>query len=150
MIIHAFPFFNELELLEIRLAELAPVVDRFLLVEATQTFTGKPKPLYFEQNKDRFAQYAIEHVVIDPHPPDVVTPWQRENYPRHVMRERLCAMGLSPTDIVLLSDLDEIPRAEAVARCLRTLPYEVPPDGNCLNHFALKTKTRGKDGLKQI
>nr|WP_165864236.1 hypothetical protein [Capsulimonas corticalis] len=126
MIIDAFPFFNELDILEIRLAELMPVVDRFLLVEATETFSGKPKPLYFEVNKERFAGFPIEHVIIDKFPDDLQGPWARENYPRHLMRERLELSGLSQEDVVMLSDLDEIPRAEAVARYARTLQREVP------------------------
>lgn len=126
MIIDAFPFFNELDILEIRLIELAPVVDRFLLVEARQTYSGKPKPLYFERNKDRFASYPIEHVVIDQFPEHLEGSWQRENYPRHLMRDCLCGMDLAPGDLVLLSDVDEVPKRETVARCAKTLLREVP------------------------
>ncbi|MBW2533223.1 MAG: glycosyl transferase GT17 family protein, partial [Deltaproteobacteria bacterium] len=43
MIYDCFPFFNELDLLKIRLEELRPVVDRFVLVEATRTFGGAVK-----------------------------------------------------------------------------------------------------------
>jgi beta-1,4-mannosyl-glycoprotein beta-1,4-N-acetylglucosaminyltransferase len=42
-----FWFFDELELLDLRLHELADVVDRFVLVEATTTFSGAAKPLSF-------------------------------------------------------------------------------------------------------
>ena len=42
-----FPFYNELDLLEIRLNILNDVVDYFVLTESTRTFTGKPKPLYY-------------------------------------------------------------------------------------------------------
>ena len=37
-----FLFFNELELLEVRLNEMAPYVDRFVLVESCETFRGEP------------------------------------------------------------------------------------------------------------
>ena len=40
-----FQFYNEFDVLEIRLAELDPLVDHFVIVEATHTHTGKPKPL---------------------------------------------------------------------------------------------------------
>lgn len=50
-------FFNELDILEIRLNTLNEVVDKFVLVEATWTHTGKPKPLHFEDNKTRFADH---------------------------------------------------------------------------------------------
>ena len=57
-IVDAFTFYNELDMLEIRLAELYNVVDFFVLVEATETFQGSPKPLYFDQNRARFKKYA--------------------------------------------------------------------------------------------
>ncbi len=41
MIYDCFTFFNELDLLEIRLNVLRDVVDRFVLVEAGETHTGK-------------------------------------------------------------------------------------------------------------
>ena len=48
-----FKFFNELELLELRLMELYDVVDYFVLVEANKTHTGKEKKYLFEENKDK-------------------------------------------------------------------------------------------------
>jgi hypothetical protein len=59
MIYDCFPFFNELELLEVRLNELDGLVDKFVLVEATRTFAGQPKSLYFAENRDRFAAFDI-------------------------------------------------------------------------------------------
>ena len=59
MIYDCFTAFNELELLEIRLHELSPVVDRFVLVEATRTHSNLPKPLYFRDNWSRFAAVAV-------------------------------------------------------------------------------------------
>lgn len=62
-----FTFFNEIELLKIRFEELYNVVDKFVLVEATQTFTGEPKELFFLKNKNLFSKYEdkIIHVVVD-------------------------------------------------------------------------------------
>ncbi len=42
-----FTFYNEFELLELRLRALWDVVDYFVLVEADRTHTNKPKPFYF-------------------------------------------------------------------------------------------------------
>ena len=42
-----FIFFNELDLLELRLEEHFDRVDIFVLCEANTTFTGRPKPLVF-------------------------------------------------------------------------------------------------------
>ena len=113
MIYDTFPFFNELDLLEIRLNILDPVVDRFVLVEATRTFTGKPKPLYYENNKSRFSAFAdkIIHVIVDDYPP-FESPWTNENHQRNCILRGLT--DAKPDDRILLNDLDEIPRPELV------------------------------------
>ena len=54
MIVDCFPFFNELDILEIRLNSLAPYVDRFVLTECNVTHSGNQKPLFFAENKERF------------------------------------------------------------------------------------------------
>lgn len=115
MIYDTFPFFNELDLLEIRLNILAPVVDKFVLVEATRTFTGKPKPLYYQENKRRFEAFAdkIVHVIVDDYPP-FESPWTNENYQRNCLLRGLTEA--KPEDRILLNDLDEIPRPELVHR----------------------------------
>ena len=68
MIYDGFMFFNELELLEIRLHELSDVVDRFILVESPITHSGKHKPLYFAAAREepRFAPFLgrLGHVVV--------------------------------------------------------------------------------------
>ena len=46
-----FLFFNELELLEIRLNVLKDIVDYFVLVESTKTFTNQDKPLHYQKKK---------------------------------------------------------------------------------------------------
>ena len=51
-IVDVFPFFNELDLLDIRLNVLDPHVDCFIISEATKTFSGLDKPLYYEENKN--------------------------------------------------------------------------------------------------
>ena len=62
-----FTFFNELEILDLRLKELNNHVDYFVLVEATLTHTGKSKDLIFEKNKNKFSEYLdkIIHIKVD-------------------------------------------------------------------------------------
>ncbi len=57
-----FTFFNELDLLEIRLSILDPYVDFFVIVEASETHSGRPKPLYFKENEARFEKW--KHKII--------------------------------------------------------------------------------------
>lgn len=70
MVYDCFQFFNELDILKIRLNVLSPVVDRFVISEATETFSGLKKPLYYEENKAMFAEFQdkIIHVVVDDTP----------------------------------------------------------------------------------
>ena len=58
-------FFNELELLEMRLNILNDVVDYFVVTESPFTVSGNEKPLYYAENKDRFGKFndkIIHHV----------------------------------------------------------------------------------------
>ncbi|MFK7751068.1 MAG: hypothetical protein AB8B51_00830 [Sedimentitalea sp.] len=109
-----FPLFNEVDLLELRLNELWDVVDFFVIVEARKTFTDNPKTLCLTENNDRFAKYMdkIRYVVLDVFPEGLGN-WGREEYQRNYIIEGLS--DIAPDDILILSDLDEIPRAEAVA-----------------------------------
>jgi len=116
MIYDCFTFFNELDLLEIRLNVLKDVVDKFVLVEAGETHTGKPKPLIFNENRKRFAAFAdrIIYVQIKQFPPVCTTTWARENFQRNAVAEGL--KDAKADDTILISDLDEIPRPEAIRK----------------------------------
>lgn len=56
-VIDSFLFFQELDLLEIRLEYLDPYVDLFIISEAGQTFSGLSKNFVFEENKARFSKF---------------------------------------------------------------------------------------------
>lgn len=117
MIYDGFIFFNELDLLEIRLNILSNCVDRFVLVEATRTFQGKSKPLYFNENKQMFSKFKdrIIHVVVDDLPLDAV-PFDREHFQRDAILRGLHGCGAE--DLIILSDLDEIPNPEVIPKSL--------------------------------
>ena len=114
-----FTFFNELDLLEIRLIELDELVDYFVLVEATRTHTGFAKPLYFADHKSRFASFLdrIIHVVVDDLPDESnLDPWISEGRQRHCIVRGLDRA--KPEDRIIVSDLDEIPRATHLRQAL--------------------------------
>lgn len=114
-----FPFFNELDLLEIRLNELNEVVDYFVIIEATRTYTNKPKELLFQKNQERYAAFAhkIKYVIVDDYPGFFrhfrkPTPWDFERNQRgHV---KVALKDCQPEDVLILSDIDEIPRKEKI------------------------------------
>ena len=116
-IFDGFTFHSEFDILELRLTELYDAVDHFVLVEADRTFTGAPKPLHFLENRERFAPWLdkIIHVPVTDFP-ETDSPWTREAFQRDAIARGL--KGCDPLDMVLLSDVDEIPRA-SVVRSLR-------------------------------
>ena len=69
MVYDIFLFFNELDLLEIRLQMLNDKVDKFVIIECIETFSGNPKPLFYQENKDRFKEWEhkiIHYIIQDP------------------------------------------------------------------------------------
>jgi beta-1,4-mannosyl-glycoprotein beta-1,4-N-acetylglucosaminyltransferase len=108
-----FTFFNEMDILEIRLNELYPVVDTFVIVEATRLRSGPPKPLNFEIHKKRYERFLdkIRYVVVEDLPVDDNL-WVPENFLRNAIVRGLQDCG--DDDYVIVSDADEIPRASVV------------------------------------
>jgi Glycosyltransferase family 17 len=106
MIWDVFPFFNELETLDIRLNVHGPYVDRFVLVEAHRTHNNQPKPLYYEQNKHLFEKFhnRIIHVVANF---DSDNPWRCESIQRDTPAIRGLD-GLRDEDTIVHTDCDEI------------------------------------------
>ena len=58
-------FFNEIEMLELRLNILDEVVDHFVIVEATETHSGNPKPLNLLAHWDRFKPFHSKIVYVN-------------------------------------------------------------------------------------
>lgn len=128
-IIDCFIFYNELDMLKFRLEYLYDTVDHFVLVEMYKTHSGNLKPYYFNENKKLFEKYLdkIVHVMVD----DDYVPMieyknklkfglkkkeiilssniQREIHHRNCIRRGIDKLELNDTDIVIISDLDEIP-----------------------------------------
>ena len=123
MVYDCFIFYNELDLLEIRLNELNNVVDKFVLVEASRTFQNNTKPFFFEDNKERFAKFLdkIIHIKITKYPffiPIInpFSPWKLEFFQRDSILKGLVNCSLE--DIILISDVDEIPNSNVLKQSL--------------------------------
>jgi len=110
-IVDCFTFYNELDMLEFRLNELDNVVDFFVLVECTKTFTNKDKELYFENNKSRFSKFLhkIIHIIVKDNIPQTSNAWDIEHYQRRCIDRGIRQLELTPDDMIIISDLDEIP-----------------------------------------
>lgn len=115
LIIDAFPFHDELDVLEMRLYEIYDAVDWFVAVEADVTHQDRSKPYYLSDNIDRFAEYSDKLIVVRatglPSVADNPDPWARELAQREHIATGLAKIGVSAADVVMESDVDEIPRA---------------------------------------
>ena len=110
----AFLFSGEFDLLYLRVSELASVVDHFVVVEATTTFQGQPRavtPLESDPSACRPYMSRLHHVVVDDLPRDT-TPWVAEYVQRNALGK--VRSYAEPTDMVILSDVDEIPSRRAI------------------------------------
>lgn len=112
-IFDCFPFYNEFEILELRLEELWDTVDYFVISEANTTHQNNPKPFYLKDNWDKLKKYhsKIRHVMVEDMPMHRDT-WVGERHQRRCLNRAL--EDLQSEDIVCVSDCDEIPRPEAL------------------------------------
>jgi hypothetical protein len=113
LIYDCFLFHNELDILECRLRELDNIPLKHVVVEAAVTHQGEPKPFYYAENKERFSAWEdkIIHVMLTKD--DLDQPG--DNHRMAIAHRRLITRGLEdavPDDLILLCDVDEIPRAE--------------------------------------
>ena len=137
-----FLFFNEIDLLKLRMNILKNKVDYFVIVESTSTFTSKNKSLLFQKHRKQFSDFEdkIIHVVVNDTPTDFrnlkyvndeitnkiikhvdeSTGWDKNN-PKDTQwgvetYQRECIIrGLvncNEDDIIIISDLDEIPNPD--------------------------------------
>ena len=114
-VIDVFPFFNELDILEIRLNALDPYVDYFILSEATKTFSGLDKPLYYQENKERFAKFddKIIHNIVEDNTDPNLHPYERDIFQKNSIKEIVMEKA-SDDDAIIWSDVDEVPNPEAI------------------------------------
>lgn len=130
-----FVYCGEADILEWRLTELADVADVFVIVESSRGFSGEPKPLTFLAQTERFRPWLgrIRYVVVEDMPANRVG--TRGMFDRENLQRRRILDGLTDataTDLVMVSDVDEIPRADVVARYRRWYEDKHPAPTNPL------------------
>lgn len=121
MVIDVITFNGEFDLLEIRLNILSDYVDEFIIVEATTTFSGKDKPLYYEKEKARYKKWEgkIKYHIVRPEDEEKYVAmanaspntrgaehWKKEFCQKECIKDAL--VHLKDDDIVFVGDCDEI------------------------------------------
>lgn len=128
MIIDAFTFYNEKELVELRIKYLNELIDFFVVIEADVTHTGKTKEWNFpnilnSQLKEFSHKIQYHKMKVDLKKAEqekstnyVGGTWGRsfkvDNMQRNYIKK--ACEKFSPNDIIIISDLDEIPSKEKI------------------------------------
>ena len=126
-----FTFFNELELLELRLETYYDIVDTFVIVEADKTHANIPKPFNFLENIERYQKYLPKiNYVMDTSfvPYEGADDWSIENNQRNNIMKGLT--DAEPDDLILISDVDEFPDP-AILKTLIESFYDPSKDVDC-------------------
>jgi len=121
-IVHVFPFHIEFDMLELRFAELADVVDVFVVLESNYTAYGTPKPVHL-LDRLRNGTYPnvagkVVHVLLNYFPPEarrdgwVADALHRNYLGTHGLRR---LGGLRTDDLLVLTDADELPRRQLLS-----------------------------------
>ncbi|KAK4282325.1 hypothetical protein QN277_013718 [Acacia crassicarpa] len=109
-------FSNEVDILTIRWQEMSPHVTQFVLLESNSTFTGLPKPLVFAGNREKFgfAKSRLTYGVIGGRFKKGENPFVEEAYQRVALDQLLRISGIEDDDLLIMSDVDEIPSAHTI------------------------------------
>lgn len=113
---------DELDILECRLRELESIPDlKHVIVEADVAHRGYSKPLWYTENRERFAEWSdriIPVTVRADQLPRGGDPWSRELAQREFSKYGL--EGADWHDVVLHGDCDEIPRVDVLLDAVAT------------------------------
>tara|TARA_R110000851_G_scaffold183027_6_gene332138 strand:+ start:524 stop:1381 length:858 start_codon:yes stop_codon:yes gene_type:complete len=138
-----FNFFNELDILELRLNTLYDYVDYFVIVESNVTHSGEAKKFFYEENRERFSKFTekiLTYKILDtpydfinlPETDEIAlkevysyigTQTNRFNrntqpdYGRDFFQKesvRRSLINCDDDDIIIISDADEIPNPDVL------------------------------------
>ncbi|GMH83049.1 hypothetical protein TL16_g09468 [Triparma laevis f. inornata] len=117
-----------MDLLLLRLETLSPLITKFILIESDKTFTGLPKILHWRDigsHQPRFLPYLPQissHVLTNL---TSTNPWINEYTQRDMIGTHAKNLGYEDDDILIVSDVDEIPnpeRIKEILKCSHTFP----------------------------
>lgn len=137
-IIDCFTFFNEIDLLEVRIKYLYEIVDFFIIIESNITFTGNQKRMNFEYNKDRFKKYSDKIIYCSLDMAMINfnsnSPWEKEIFQRNSLKSPILNLNLDYNDMILISDIDEIPN-KLILKKLKVNDYRLLKKNNFAQNF---------------
>ena len=134
MIYDCFQFFNEIDVLLIRLNTLKDIVDKFVISEATVTFSNNPKPLNLKENWELVKEFEdkIIYKVVDDTP--VGYSHDMDQFQKNAVGRGLT--DAKDDDIIIFSDLDEIPNPDTLRTVIEKIKANKNDDASLVYHLA--------------
>jgi hypothetical protein len=131
-IVDCFFFYDEIEMLKLRLKELSPYVDYFIIIEGKIDYRNNPKKINLNKEDAFFNDYRekMNHLVYDKFDKtDLKIIYDKLKYERKLLsfdeftfdkfdiidfalynlRETILSLDLQFDDLIMISDVDEIP-----------------------------------------
>jgi beta-1,4-mannosyl-glycoprotein beta-1,4-N-acetylglucosaminyltransferase len=159
MVIDSFLYYNEVELLELRLKVLYDYVDKFIITEGDHSFKGDPKPFRCKKDLSKlgFGDDPKIHVIEKKLKSCVgETSKDEEKEYWNILRKTQVSL-CNNEDILILSDIDELPHPNSIngyvdyinnnpnfllACCCHNLQYQV--------NYALTSKLEANSSLSPV
>ena len=117
-----FSYWDEDLLLDLRLNILNDYVDYFVIVEGNRTWQNNSKKLRFDIQKFSKFKNKIIYIPVEDMP-DGNNPYLRENFQRNCITRGL--KKSLPDDLILISDLDEIPNPKVLDKFKLNMKFAV-------------------------
>ena len=147
MVVDTLLFNNEFDMLDIHLAITDHYVDRWVILEASRTFSGIVKPYNLLDNLGRYQQQygdrlRVVALALEPHQTNLVC----ETMMRQAIAPALAECA--PEDIVIHGDLDEIINPECWADIVAMMDQHDRPVSCGFEMYMYKLDQRAERGWK--
>jgi beta-1,4-mannosyl-glycoprotein beta-1,4-N-acetylglucosaminyltransferase len=129
-VVDVVPFFDEIDLLEIRLNVLHSAVDYFVISEYDYSFAGLEKPYNLQKRLHKFSEFSNKIIYIREKQSKILSPFENDDLQKNSIKRHL-KKHFSEKDLLLFGDVDEIPTLEGVKYVVAQLK-----ENNSYFHFA--------------
>lgn len=129
-------------MLNFRLHELSEFVDKFIIVEGSFTFKGDPKPLKF--NIEDFKNFADKIIYKPCTTAPLSNAWSNETNQRNFLKEGFRGIEVKTDDIIMLSDVDEIPDLSFLRKCKDSGFADVATSFHNFYYYNIECRKKGK------
>lgn len=139
-------FYDEIDMLILRLTELYEHVDHFIIIESEIDFNGNKKKFFFKENEVLFEQWKNKITYLPTHTPQsndfddlnnmllklkipnkpVTNDLNRHNIQLHqllLLYNYLMSLNLYVEDLIMISDVDEIPDLSKLSEILDKINF---------------------------